>query len=103
MDKTDNVFNSIARSDYSKECEAALNEQINVEYNISYVYEALFAYFDRDNVALPGMAEFFREQCGEEKEHAEKCIKYQNMRGGRVQLQSISTPISEFYHKEKVN
>jgi len=29
----------------------------SVEYNVSYVYHALFAYFDRDNVALPGLAQ----------------------------------------------
>eukprot|EP00210_Caulerpa_lentillifera_P008552 g8157.t1 len=97
----DNVFHSIARSGYTTECEAALNEQINVEYNISYVYSALFAYFDRDNVALPGLAEFFKKQSQEEREHAEKCMEYQNLRGGRVQLQGITPPTSEFFHKEK--
>lgn len=29
-----------------------------MEYNVSYVYHALFAYFDRDNVGLPGIAEY---------------------------------------------
>ncbi|KAK6120232.1 hypothetical protein DH2020_045923 [Rehmannia glutinosa] len=47
---------SLARQRFSKECEAAINEQINVEYCVSYVYHALFAYFDRDNVALKGLA-----------------------------------------------
>lgn len=28
----------------------------SVEYNASYVYHALFAYFDRDNIALRGLA-----------------------------------------------
>ena len=28
----------------------------SVEYNVSYVYHAMFAYFDRDNVALKGIA-----------------------------------------------
>lgn len=28
----------------------------SVEYNISYVYHAMYAYFDRDNVALKGIA-----------------------------------------------
>jgi ferritin len=27
---------------------------------VSYVYHSLFAYFDRDNVGLPGMAKFFK-------------------------------------------
>lgn len=28
----------------------------SVEYNVSYVYHALYAYFDRDNVGLKGFA-----------------------------------------------
>ncbi|MED6221477.1 hypothetical protein PIB30_055136 [Stylosanthes scabra] len=43
---------SLARQNYTNICEDALNAQINVEYNVSYVYHALYAYFDRDNVAL---------------------------------------------------
>ncbi|CAM8955378.1 unnamed protein product [Rhodiola kirilowii] len=45
---------SLARQRYTDEVESAINEQINVEYNVSYVYHALYAYFDRDNVALKG-------------------------------------------------
>ncbi|XP_010906831.1 ferritin-4, chloroplastic [Elaeis guineensis] len=92
---------SIARQRYSDECEVAINEQINVEYNVSYVYHALFAYFDRDNVALKGFAKFFKESSEEEREHAEKLMIYQNKRGGRVKLQSIVTPLTEFDHPEK--
>ncbi|PKU65221.1 ferritin-3, chloroplastic-like [Dendrobium catenatum] len=92
---------SLARQKYVDECEAAINEQINVEYNVSYVYHAMFAYFDRDNVALRGMAKFFKESSEEEREHAEKLMKYQNKRGGRVKLQSILLPLTEFNHEEK--
>lgn len=92
---------SLARQKYADDCEAAINEQINVEYNVSYVYHSLFAYFDRDNVALRGMAKFFKESSEEEREHAEKLMKYQNKRGGRVKLQSIILPLTEFDHEEK--
>uniref|UniRef100_A0A0E0MIP4 Ferritin n=1 Tax=Oryza punctata TaxID=4537 RepID=A0A0E0MIP4_ORYPU len=92
---------SLARQKFVDECEAAINEQINVEYNASYAYHSLFAYFDRDNVALKGFAKFFKESSDEEREHAEKLMKYQNMRGGRVRLQSIVTPLTEFDHPEK--
>ncbi|WVZ54955.1 hypothetical protein U9M48_005680 [Paspalum notatum var. saurae] len=92
---------SLARHKYVDECEAAINEQINVEYNASYAYHSLFAYFDRDNVALKGFAKFFKESSDEEREHAEKLMKYQNTRGGRVRLQSIVTPLTEFDHPEK--
>ncbi|KDP22838.1 hypothetical protein JCGZ_00425 [Jatropha curcas] len=92
---------SLARQFYEDESEAAVNEQINVEYNNSYVYHAMFAYFDRDNVALRGLAKFFKESSEEEREHAEKLMKYQNVRGGRVKLHPILNPISEFDHAEK--
>jgi ferritin heavy chain len=92
---------SLARQRFAEDCEAALNVQINVEYNASYVYHAMYAYFDRDNVALKGLAKFFKESSEEEREHAEKLMKYQNMRGGRVKLHSILTAPSEFDHVEK--
>ncbi|CAD6255244.1 unnamed protein product [Miscanthus lutarioriparius] len=92
---------SLARQKFVDDCEAALNEQINVEYNASYAYHSLFAYFDRDNVALKGFAKFFKESSDEEREHAEKLMEYQNKRGGRVRLQSIVTPLTEFDHPDK--
>ncbi|KAL6503773.1 2Fe-2S ferredoxin [Orobanche gracilis] len=92
---------SLARQKYSGDSEAAINEQINVEYNVSYVYHAMFAYFDRDNVALKGLAKFFKESSIEEREHAEKFMEYQNKRGGKVKLQSILMPFSEFDDAEK--
>ncbi|TXG63830.1 hypothetical protein EZV62_010824 [Acer yangbiense] len=57
-----------------------------VEYNVSYVYHALFTYFDRDNVALKGLAKFFKESSLEEREHAEKLMEYQNKRGRKVKI-----------------
>ncbi|KAG2285098.1 hypothetical protein Bca52824_044702 [Brassica carinata] len=92
---------SLARQKYSDECESAINEQINVEYNLSYVYHAMYAYFDRDNVALKGLAKFFKESSVEEREHAEKLMEYQNKRGGKVKLQFIVAPLSEFEHVDK--
>ncbi|GAV85074.1 Ferritin domain-containing protein [Cephalotus follicularis] len=92
---------SLARQKYADDAEAAVNEQINVEYNVSYVYHAMFAYFDRDNIALKGLAKFFKESSDEEREHAEKLMEYQNKRGGRVKLQSILMALSEFDHAEK--
>ncbi|MED6218212.1 Dysferlin [Stylosanthes scabra] len=92
---------SLARQNYADECESVINEQINVEYVASYVYHSMFAYFDRDNVALRGLAKYFRESSEEEREHAEKLMKYQNVRGGRVVLHSIKDVPSEFDDQEK--
>ena len=46
-------------------------------------------YFDRDDIALPGFAKYFAKASEEEREHAEKLMKYQNKRGGRIVLQDI--------------
>ena len=50
---------------------------LQTEYNVSYIYHALFAYFDRDNVALPGLAKYFKDASVEEREHAEMMMEYQ--------------------------
>ncbi|XP_071722510.1 ferritin-1, chloroplastic-like [Rutidosis leptorrhynchoides] len=92
---------SLARQKFVDECEAAINEQINVEYNVCYMYHAMYAYFDRDNVALKGLAKFFKDSSDEEREHAEKLMEYQNKRGGRVKLHTIVPPPSEFDDVEK--
>eukprot|EP00976_Prorocentrum_cordatum_P072894 1180881-Prorocentrum_minimum.AAC.2 len=92
---------SFARQHYHPACEAALNDQINTEYNVSYIYHAMYAYFDRDNVALYGLAKYFKEASVEEREHAEMMMQYQNLRGGRVKLQSIIMPDLEFGNTEK--
>lgn len=92
---------SLARQHYNPACEAALNDQINIEYNVSYIYHAMYAYFDRDNVALPGLAKYFKEASEEERGHAELMMDYQNMRGGKVKMQSIIMPDMEFGSTEQ--
>ncbi|XP_067830514.1 ferritin heavy chain, oocyte isoform-like [Heptranchias perlo] len=74
---------------YHKECEDGVNKQINMELYSSYVYLSMSYYFDRDDVALRHFAEFFKEQSHEEREHAEKLLKFQNQRGGRIILEDI--------------
>jgi ferritin len=77
---------------YDRRCEEAVNNHICVEYTASYVYHGLFAFFDRDTVALPGFAKYFNEQSLEERQHAHEFIQYQNARGGRVVLKPIALP-----------
>ncbi|XP_059496670.1 ferritin, heavy subunit-like, partial [Stegostoma tigrinum] len=50
------------------------------------------SYFDRDDVALPHFSRFFKDQSREKQEHAEKLLKFQNQRGGRVLLQDVKKP-----------
>ncbi|XP_075045976.1 ferritin heavy chain B-like [Mixophyes fleayi] len=85
-------MNSQLRQNYSHDSEAALNRLVNLKMYASYTYMSMSFYFDRDDVALHHVAEFFKEQSHEEREHAEKFMKYQNKRGGRVVLQDIKKP-----------
>ncbi|XP_069102641.1 soma ferritin-like [Argopecten irradians] len=77
------------RQNFHAETEAGINRQINLELYAGYVYQSMSFYFDRDDVALPGFAKYFKKASDEEREHAEKFMKYQNKRGGRVVLQDI--------------
>ena len=76
----------LAQVDLHDEIVAAINDQINIEYSISYVYHAIHCYFDRDGVSMPGLAEHFLQESLSERQHAQKLIKYLNKRGGTVAL-----------------
>ncbi|XP_012706223.1 ferritin, heavy subunit [Fundulus heteroclitus] len=83
---------SQVRHNFHQDCEAAINRQINLELYASYVYLSMGYYFDRDDQALHNFAKFFRHQSHEEREHAEKLMKLQNQRGGRIFLQDVKKP-----------
>ncbi|CDQ92005.1 unnamed protein product [Oncorhynchus mykiss] len=80
------------RQNFHQDCEAAINRQINLELYASYVYLSMAYYFDRDDQALHNFAKFFKNQSHEEREHAEKLMKVQNQRGGRIFLQDVKKP-----------
>uniref|UniRef100_A0A3Q0RJG7 Ferritin n=1 Tax=Amphilophus citrinellus TaxID=61819 RepID=A0A3Q0RJG7_AMPCI len=80
---------SQVRQNYHTDCEAAINQMVNMELFASYTYTSMAFYFDRDDVALPGFSHFFKENSHEEREHAEKLLSFQNKRGGRIVLQDI--------------
>ncbi|XP_061162631.1 soma ferritin-like [Saccostrea echinata] len=80
------------RQNFHQESEAGINRQINMELYASYTYQSMSFYFDRDDVALPGFSKFFKKASDEEREHAERLMKYQNKRGGRIVLQDIKKP-----------
>jgi len=86
---------SVVRQNYHKTSEANVNKQINLELYASYVYMSMAYYFDRDDVAFPGLYKFFKKSSDEEREHAEKFMKYQNSRGGRIVLQAVAKPSND--------
>lgn len=70
----------------------AFNDQIREELNSEYVYLALSADLDAQN--LTGAAAWFRKQAQEERGHAMKCYDFLNDIGARVVLQALPQPDS---------
>ena len=78
----------------SKKMQDAINEQIKNELYSGYLYLAMAAYAEEQN--LPGFAHWMKAQCQEEVEHAMKFFDYVAERGGRVELKAIDEPPVEF-------
>ncbi|KOC66889.1 Soma ferritin [Habropoda laboriosa] len=83
---------SLVRQNYSTDCEAAINKQINLELYASYCYLSMAYYFGRCDVALPGHFTYFKKASDEEREHALKFLDYQNKRGGQIVWTPIANP-----------
>ncbi len=66
------------------ESEVGVNEQIAHEYTMSYMYHAMSSYFNRDNVALPGVR--CRGAAGSGRAHLEEYQRslHRACCGGRV-------------------
>jgi ferritin len=94
-----------------KKMEKALNKQMNAELYSSYLYLSMAAYFEAGN--LKGFANWMTVQAQEELAHGMKFYYYIIERGGRVMLESIEGPQTEwksplgvfehvFKHEQKV-
>ena len=77
---------------FSSACIDGINKQINAEFTAFYAYQALYSHFNRHDVALPGIAAYFKKEANEEIGHANAFIAYTNKRGGNVCLQDIKAP-----------
>nr|CAB3247333.1 soma ferritin [Phallusia mammillata] len=75
-----------------KECEEGLNNQVNLELYASYMYMGMGHFFDRDDVALKNVAKYFLQCAEEEREHANKFVKFHNQRGGTTSYFQIKPP-----------
>ena len=78
----------------SKKLENAINYQINRELFSEYYYLSMASYFS--SVGLSGFENFFLIQVEEERFHAMKMYKFLNEKGGKVTLQAIEEPTTEF-------
>ena len=72
----------------------ALNSQIQKEFFSEYFYISMEAYFAEHD--LDGFANFFNVQAREERDHAYKFFNYVNRAGGKVILNGLEQPKSEF-------
>jgi ferritin len=78
----------------NEKIEKALNNQLNAELYSSYLYLSMAAYFQ--SVNLSGFANWMSVQAKEEWAHGMKFYNFINERGGRVVLQAIDAPPSEW-------
>ena len=78
----------------SKKMQKALNDQINAELYSSYIYLAMSAYFESQN--WNGFAAWMAKQSMEEYGHAMKIYKYVTEVEGRVILEAIEKPKSDW-------
>ena len=74
--------------------EKALNDQINEELYSSYLYLAMSAWFEAQN--LSGFASWMKVQAQEEHTHAMKFFDFIHERRGTVTLQAIKEPTREW-------
>ncbi len=72
----------------------AINEQIKHELFSAYLYLSMSAHFEA--ASLPGFAKWTRMQANEETEHAMKFFDFVADRGGRIVLQAIDQPQTEW-------
>ena len=78
----------------TEKVQKALNGQLNAELYSSYLYLSMNAYFK--SVNLDGFANWMYYQAQEELEHSMKFYDFIIQRGGKVQLQQIVAPPSEW-------
>lgn len=70
--------------------EKILNKQLDKEFDAAVVYHGMYIHFEKE--LLPGFAAWFKRQFGEEREHAEKIIKYMLDRGGSPVIPATKAP-----------
>ena len=77
-----------------KRIQEAMNEQIKHETFSAYLYFSMAAYFH--SKSLDGMAQWMKAQAQEEFAHALRFFNHINNRGGRIELQALEKPQTEW-------
>jgi len=78
----------------AKSVQDKMNDQIKHELYSAYFYLSMAAYLESSS--LPGAARWMRVQAQEELGHAMKFFEHIHDRGGRVTLQAIDQPPTQF-------
>jgi len=78
----------------SQKIEKAINEQINAEIYSAYLYWSMSAY--AQSIGLKGFASWLLVQYKEESDHAMIFFNYLIERGGKVVLEAIEKPQTEW-------
>ncbi len=84
----------------SQQVQNEMNEQIKHELYSAYLYLAMAAHFEAEN--LMGFAHWMKVQSKEEVEHAMKFYEFIHDRNGRVTLQAIDQPPTQFGSPESM-
>ncbi len=79
---------------FSNRLQDAINAQINAEFQSAYLYLAIAAHFEEQNLA--GFAHWMRVQYEEETFHALKLFDYMVERGGHIVLHPLAAPLAAF-------
>lgn len=78
----------------SEKMQKAISDQITAEFYSSYLYLAMSAWCETQN--LKGFARWMRMQAEEEREHAFKLFDYLLDRGGSIRLEALDAPPGDF-------
>ncbi len=78
----------------NKRLEVELNKQVNAEFYSAYLYLSMSAYLADNN--LNGFSNWMKVQFEEEQDHAMKFFKFILDRGGKVNLDKIAAPKTEW-------
>jgi len=81
--------------------ENLVNLQIRLELIAFYNYLAMSRFFHNYDQERPGFAKYFRDAASEELEHSEMFMKYQQMRGGKVEMEKIPAPEKKNWRNAK--
>jgi len=72
--------------------EHLVNLQIRLELIAFYNYLSMSRFFHQFDQEREGFAKYFRHAASEELEHSELFMKYQQMRGGKIEMKNLPAP-----------